>query len=284
VSQIETTATAVLPSMDFQVDVDQCNACGLCTRDCPMGIIEGNPPRVDPEKEIRCVRCQHCLAICPTGAISLEGRKASDSLPLTTGDLPSLDQIDLLIRSRRSIRQYQNKDVDPELLRRLLNVSAYAPTGVNARALTFTVIDRKRRMADFREQVFAALTKHAARIPDRLQFLASAPTAYAEHGIDILFRTAPHLIIASAPTSAPCGQVDVPIALAAFELLAVSAGLGTVWCGLLKAVLETLPELKTHLDMPVEGIHYYPMLFGHPAVEYARTVQRDGAAIVNRLS
>ena len=73
------------------------------------------------------------------------------------------------------------------------------------------------------------------------------------------------------------------IALATFELLAASAGLGTVWCGMLKMALELAPDLKPLLDLPAEGVHYYPMLFGYPAVEYARTVQRDGAATIKRL-
>lgn len=63
------------------------------------------------------------------------------------------------------------------------------------------------------------------------------------------------------------------LALAYFELMAACAGLGTVWCGLAKMTLELLPELKT--DLGLAPGHYYTMLFGVPAVRYARTVQRD---------
>jgi hypothetical protein len=66
-----------------------------------------------------------------------------------------------------------------------------------------------------------------------------------------------------------------------FELLAQSAGLGTVWCGLLKLAFESAPTLKSLVDLP-PGHHYYAMLFGHPAVHYARTVQRDDAATIKR--
>ena len=69
----------------------------------------------------------------------------------------------------------------------------------------------------------------------------------------------------------------MPLALAYFELLAQSAGLGTVWLGLLKRALEILPELKALLGLPGDHV-YYAMLFGHPAVRYARTVQRRGTA------
>ena len=64
-----------------------------------------------------------------------------------------------------------------------------------------------------------------------------------------------------------------------FELLAQSIGLGTVWCGLLKLAFESVPELKALVDLP-RNHHYYAMLFGPPAIHFARTVQRDNAATI----
>ena len=102
------------------------------------------------------------------------------------------------------------------------------------------------------------------------------------HGADILFRGAPHILVVSAPPDAPCASEDVTLALAYFDLLAQSAGLGTVWCGMLKMVLKTLPDLKALIGVP-PGHAHYGMLFGIPAVHYARTVQRDDAAVVKRV-
>lgn len=270
--------------LQFKVDETRCSSCGLCAKDCPMGLIQGNPPRM--EQADICVRCQHCMAICPTGAVSIEGRKSEDSLALSKESFPPLEQMLQLVRGRRSIRQYQDRNVDPALIQRLLNAMAYAPTGVNAQELIITVVDQKSTLGRIREQVLAELARCAeeGRIPERLGFLAAAPEAFTEHGIDMIFRGAPHLLLVSAPITAPCAQVDVSIALTTFELMATSAGLGTVWCGLLKTLLEIAPDLKPLLDLPAEGIHYYPMLFGYPAVKYARSVQRDGAAVVKRLS
>jgi hypothetical protein len=76
---------------------------------------------------------------------------------------------------------------------------------------------------------------------------------------------------------------DVTLTLAYFELLSQSAGLGTVWCGYLKVVLEALPSLKPLLGLVSDDI-YYGMLFGNPAVKYARTVQREGSARVRIVS
>jgi nitroreductase/NAD-dependent dihydropyrimidine dehydrogenase PreA subunit len=306
--------------LDFRVQSDRCNHCGLCVLDCPARIIEMGDdklPSVSSESQENCLECQHCLAICPTGAVSVFGLNPNDSLPgrdiMGTGSEPTgmdpaetaygevpvpifsrplpqsaevwprLEQMTHLLRGRRSVRHYRDENVDSRLIDRLLATVANAPTGVNNRSLTFTVIADKDQLHRLREKTMQALVKAAGegRIPERFAYIHTAISAYVEHQADVIFRGAPHVLIVSAPPDSPCATEDVAIALAYFELLAQSAGLGTVWCGLLKLALESAPELKPLLDLR-PGHHYYAMLFGPPAIHYARTVQRDNAATVNR--
>ena len=116
-----------------------------------------------------------------------------------------------LVRGRRSIRHYRDENVDPALIRRLLATLANVPTGVNRRELTFTVIDDKAVMQRFRERVLKALATATAagRLPDRLEMLKRAAPLYFDEGRDIVFRTAPHALIVSAPPDAPCPHEDV---------------------------------------------------------------------------
>lgn len=273
--------------LNFSVNKDMCTRCGLCASDCPSRIIEQDADRrpfVSPEAEENCLECQHCLAICPTAAISVFGLKPEDSLPVSADVWPRFEQMTHLIRGRRSVRQYRDQNVDPALIDSLLATVANAPTGVNNRSLTFTVIDDKAKLHGFREKVMAALVKasKAGKIPPRLAYIETAIAAYVEHGADGIFRGAPHVLIVSAAPQSPCATEDVSIALSYFELLAQSAGLGTVWCGLLRLAFESVPELKTLVDLP-QGHHYYAMLFGHPSIHFARTVQRDNAATIKRV-
>ena len=197
---------------------------------------------------------------------------------------PRPEQMTHLIRGRRSVRRYRDENVEPALIAGLLGTVANGPTGVNNRSLTFTVVDDKENLNRLREKVMRALVEaaRAGRIPARLAYVERAISAYVEHGADVIFRGAPHVLIVSAPPQSPCATEDVPIALAYFELLAQSAGLGTVWCGLLKLAFESVPEMKTLVDLPA-GHHYYAMLFGYPAIHFARTVQRDNAATIKRV-
>jgi nitroreductase/NAD-dependent dihydropyrimidine dehydrogenase PreA subunit len=274
--------------IDFRVNKDRCTRCGRCAYDCPVRIItqEGKTtPLIKPELEAQCMQCQHCLAVCPAGAISILGRNPDDSLALAPDRLPDFGQMNLLMRGRRSVRRYKDENVDPALLRRILAALANAPSGVNRRELTFTVIDDKAVMHRFREKVLSALADaaKAGRIPGHFAYLQTAVQAYHDSATDIIFRGAPHALIVSAPPDAPCPSEDVTLALAYFDLLAQSAGLGTCWWGMLKMVLETLPELKALVGLPA-GHAYYAMLFGVPAIRYARTVQRDDAAAVRRMT
>ncbi len=265
-----------------------CSRCGECSRDCIAGIIEqidDKLPFIKPENEPYCIRCQHCLAVCPDGALSIHDRNPAESEKLGRDTVPQFDQMTRLVRGRRSVRHYKDENVDPGVVKKLLAALANVPTGENRQELTFTVIDDKESMRSFREKALTALASALAakKVPENARYLHEAAPAYFENGRDIIFRGAPHLLIASAPTEAPCSNEDVVLALAYFELLAQSGGLGTVWCGMLKMLLETLPEIKRLLGIP-ESHYYYAMLFGLPSIRYYRTVQRDDSAIIRRVT
>jgi nitroreductase/NAD-dependent dihydropyrimidine dehydrogenase PreA subunit len=268
----------------FTVDATRCNRCGRCVEDCPAGIIglgtEG-PPYVAADDEAKCLACQHCLAACPHAAVSVFGLDPDQSRRLVPAELPSLAQMETLVRGRRSVRHYRDQNVDRALLDRLLRALANAPTGVNRQELTFRVVADRGELARLRQRLYdtiGAAVSQGVLLED--EPLSRFSLAWSREGRDVILRHAPHLLIVSAPPDAPCPQEDVALALAYFELLAHTAGWGTVWCGLLKRAMEALPALKPSVGLPEDQV-YYPMLFGLPVWHYPRAVQRDqGAAVV----
>ena len=96
----------------------------------------------------------------------------------------------------------------------------------------------------------------------------------------MIFRGAPHLILASAPQASPCPVQDTHIALTTFQLIAHAKGVGTVWDGMVMMAISLIPGLASRLGIPEDHSIGYAMVFGEPAVEYHRTVQR-GPANVN---
>ena len=173
------------------------------------------------------------------------------------------------------------------LLRQVLDVSAHAPTGVNARKLWVGVMDDMDRMQAFREDVYARLADKALHnaLPQcrRTAFFAAAPRLWKEQGIDGIFRGAPHFVLVGNAKDAPCQEQDPLIYLSYLELYAQSLGLGTTWCGLLYWCLQLmLPELLPELGLPETHSFQYAMLLGEPAIRYARTVEY-GPATVHRI-
>jgi nitroreductase len=122
------------------------------------------------------------------------------------------------------------------------------------------------------------------RLPEGLEFFGGIVRLWEENRIDTLFRDAPHLLIASAPSHGASPVPDCLIALSYFELFAQSMGVGTLWNGLTKwTVNDLLPETRLRLGIPEDHVVGYAMSFGRPALRFSRTVQR-GPANVHRVT
>jgi nitroreductase/NAD-dependent dihydropyrimidine dehydrogenase PreA subunit len=274
-----------MAKLNFTVAAEKCTRCGECVRDCPSGIIalHDQLPQVSTEDEPNCLACEHCLAVCPTGAVSVFGLEPQASIPLTAEALPGLQSMEALVRGRRSVRQYRQENVPRDVLDRLLADLAHAPTGCNARALSFLVSDNRDQTRAILNELVEALEKKRAAGTVLPEFLDQGVAAFRERNEDWLFRGAPQLLIVTADKTALCGKEDVVLAVAYFELLANCAGLGTCWCGLLPMALDVIPEFKARLGIAPDAA-FYSILFGLPAVHYARTVQRESSAAIRRIA
>ena len=190
--------------LTFTVDPARCTKCGLCELDCPSRIIEipaGGTPLIRSESEERCLRCQHCLAVCPTAAISILGRDPADSIPLAVGSFPTLEQMTRLVKGRRSVRQYKDQNVNPVLLQQLLTTLTNAPSGVNRMAVTFSVIDDKAAMQRFRIKTLTRQTRI-----DNARFFGgdvdAVPTHCLTQGLGTIMAARHIVLVATGPQKA----------------------------------------------------------------------------------
>ncbi|MDR0867190.1 MAG: nitroreductase family protein [Planctomycetota bacterium] len=275
-----------MPPLNFIIDEKKCTGCGACVRDCPNDVIRHDDGKigVTAESAAGCIECQHCLAVCPVGALSVFGLKPEDSFALAPEKLPTPAQMKLFLRGRRTVRQYDRNPVDKKIVAELLTDLAYAPTGCNDRALIFSTVSDRATMVKYLEKICGALTvaKRAGRdVPDGLWHWVEC---WEQNGVDHFFRGAPQLLLISldAAKEPHTGVADVLIAGAYFELLATAAGLGVTWCGILSMVLNAAPALRPEFGLSPDG-YFYALLFGKPLVRYARTVQRDHAARITEL-
>ncbi len=261
-------------NINFKVDESKCTKCGLCVKDCPMSIIKmDNYPEIILDA-MPCILCEHCLAICPTSAVSILEDCANNFADISKFDI-NPDELKKMIISRRSIRQYKNEIVDKNMIKDLCETALHAPTARNAMNTLLTVIDDKEKMDKFRDKFYENFYKMDFK-GTFLESYASAMKKAKDGGRDKLFAGAPHIIVASAPIEGANIASDPVIILSYFELLAVSNGLGTLWDGIVTFLLnEFMPEFKDYLKIPKDHKVGYVMVFGKPSIKYHRGVRRN---------
>ena len=281
----------------FAVDKSKCIKCGKCINTCSGMVIGSGADGYPQMNEFErfgwrgCWRCQHCLAVCPQGAISIFGKKPEDSLPLPPDEMG--DYMERLVTNRRSCRRFLDKNVDPQTVTSILSAMAAAPTGGNSQGVEYTVIDDKSRVKEIRDVAYAKMDADAKRHIYTHSFsdFYYAKMKESEKTVrkgDLLFCGAPHLFIAHARCVGIWGEdakADCILATAYFELLCNAHGLGTTIMSYSAEVLNELaPQARAMLNIPKD--HYTGLIvgFGYPEIEYARGVQKDRSAKTHRYS
>ena len=281
----------------FVVDKSKCVKCGKCINTCSGMVIEFGQDGYPYMKEFErfgwrgCWRCQHCLAVCPQGAISIFGKKPEDSLPMPPKAMG--EYMEQLVTGRRSCRRFLDKNVAPDIVTRILSAMAAAPTGGNAQGVEYTVIDDKDRVHEIWQEAYSVMDAKAKKHIYTHSFsdFYYSKMKQSEKTVrkdDLLFCGAPHLFIAHEKCVgkwAEDSKVNCNIATAYFELLCNAHGLGATIMSYSAEVLNELaPKAREMLNIPKE--HYTGLIvgFGYPEIEYARGVQKDRLAKTHRYS
>lgn len=264
-----------MKNLKLKIDKTKCIQCGRCIQDCSCYVLEFDEckiPKIAEGGESRCMECQHCLAVCPTGALSILGVNPDKSLNIEKDHHP--ENVLNLIQSRKSIRHFKQENLDKENLNKLKDMLPWIPTGCNDHRMLFTFIDDIDAMEKFKNKTYDKLKYVYKQRPfpiEATKFLRFKELILS--GKDPIFRNAPHMVVVSSPVDAPCADVDPVIALSYFELYAQALGVGTVWCGLVQGCLNLFPELVSELKVPEGYKPVYCMLFGVPNIQYKRITQ-----------
>jgi nitroreductase/NAD-dependent dihydropyrimidine dehydrogenase PreA subunit len=274
--------------MSLTIDLQACTRCGTCVAVCPAGIIamtgsEEAPAWVAGAPRL-CIRCGHCVAVCPEAALSLPFM-APGELPAVKPELAvSADQMVQLVRSRRSIRVYRRKPVDPALLTRMIDLARHAPTAKNLQPVRWLVV-RERESVQHLAGLVMAWMQGLVAVADSRFFplpLLKGLAAEWEAGRDRICRNAPHLIVAYGARAFPPAMSGCLIALTTLELAAPAFGLGACWAGYFDLAANHHAPLVDALALPDGHQSYGALMIGYPKFGYPRMPLRNPADVTWR--
>lgn len=268
----------------FEIDETKCKHDGICVAECPMRILEmkddSSVPLPVDDAEQRCIRCGHCVAVCPHGAFSLSEMKTVDCPPVKKGLLLDVEQAEHFLRSRRSIRTYLEKGIEPEKIEKLLDIARYAPTAVNSQQVKWLAVNSRKDVQQLARLVVDMIRHMIAEKHPLVESYRLVRFVKAwESGLDLISRGAPGLIMTHAPKDYNWAQTDSTIALTFLDLAAPSLGLGTCWAGFFMSAVSQWPPLQQALPLPDGNVCSGAMMIGYPKYKYHRLPLRKEADI-----
>jgi nitroreductase len=212
-------------------------------------------------------------------------------------------EIERLIKTRRSVRLFKKDDVPDELVERLIDLAHWAPSGMNAQPWKFVVIKNRGLLEEIRRatvkgleltmKVFTKRQPHwrlmkllvrilkpsMYRIMDPRALQGSRALLEVPH-TDVLLK-APVLILVLGNNGSSTALEDCSAATQTLALAAHAHGLGSCWVGFVEKFLPMNRKLCKRLGIGGEWFLATVSALGYPITDYGRKfIERDPAEIV----
>ncbi len=289
----------------IRIDESTCEHCGQCASICAGDVLvmENGHVRVSNDSPFGCIACGHCMMVCPVGSITVTGRGLSPEDLLTMPPKESCataDQIFALMKARRSVRRFQPREVEPEILNRIVEMASSAPMGIPPWDVGCIIVQGRDKVQElatevvkgyeqilkiFKPWLLAVMRPFVGRImyEQLLNFVRPLARSYIDshrQGHDALFYDAPAVLVFHHSPYAEA--TDAAIACTYAMLAAESLGLGNTMIGGAPPIIKRNKSLCARLGIPAGNTPSISLIVGYPATHFRQSVKRRFSH-VNRI-
>jgi nitroreductase len=170
-----------------------------------------------------------------------------------------------IIKMRRCVRQYLDKEIPDEDISFLIDCAGYAPSGLNMQPWAFLVIKNNDKILQLSETCKKSMIPLLENMKNTSK-VASEFLTFLRQKESNIFYGAPVLVIILGNRTAATAVYDCAMAAQTMMLAAQSIGIGSCWIGAAQHSLMDEKLLK-ELGAPEGYIHVAPLIFGYPKGE-----------------
>ena len=274
---------------NISIRLQKCILCEACVDTCPANIFTIEGSEVKTRNEALCIACGHCVSICPADAIVHADLDPDGFLPVPESPILSPETLYLFLRSRRSCRSYDSKEIPMEILERLIDIGRFSPTGHNRQNVEFIILQDKAKIKILSRMTAARCGKMVQRLesstgpltPSEKQMMNSFRMLYEAYlqGKDRIFYGAPAVILTHAYSKVPSSIDNCLYSLYQTVLMAQTMGLGTCINRLFVGAAGEVPEIRKVIDLPTDNQVFGCLTVGFPKHHFRKLPPRNAAKI-----
>ncbi len=191
------------------------------------------------------------------------------------------------LRSRRSCRAYEEKEVPRPVLERLIDIGRYAPTGHNRQNVEFIVVQNKANIEKLFKMAAGFFNRFANELeasPDPSTFKAMAfefrmDYEFSLQGKDRIFRGAPVVIVLHASAENSSSIDNCLYAISHMVMMAETLGLGTCINRRFIVATDRVPEISHELGIPRGHKIFGCVTVGYPKHRFHKVPPRKPAKV-----
>lgn len=278
----------------IHINPDTCIHCKKCIRICPSALFAQNS---DGNIEVHtnyCISCGHCVAVCPTDSILHSDFPKGTVHSFDRSQLPTADQVELLIKTRRSNRAFSTKRIPENILQKIIEAAHRAPTATNSQGVKMVVVTNPSTLNEISKSTINTFMSAVRKLENPLLrpiLRKIMPSNYRyvpvfkklkeefEKGNDGILRKATAAIFFYTEKNNRFGCQDSNLAYQNASLLAEAFGVSQFYTGFVCSAATMDKSETINKLLGIEGKIHAGIALGMPSFHFDKYIDKKDASI-----